>query len=69
MPKVTRSISFPQEILKRIDEIAKNEWYTDRSAAVTRIFQEWEQFRLEQATATKRDHRIPFNQDQLSEAA
>jgi metal-responsive CopG/Arc/MetJ family transcriptional regulator len=41
MAQVTRSISLPEEIMEALDQVAKK-WFTDRSKAIVRIFQEWE---------------------------
>ena len=46
----TRSISFPPEILKEIDGYAEK-WFTSRSEAIVRIFQEW-----------KRPTKVPIGQ-------
>lgn len=40
MALITRSISFPEDILKELDDIAVG-WHTNRSHAIIRIIQEW----------------------------
>lgn len=47
MIKINTGISLPEPIMKVIDR-AKEGWFCDRSAAITRIVQEWEQLRANQ---------------------
>ena len=42
--KVSAGVSFPVEILRRIDNFAAQN-FIDRSAAITRIFLEWEELK------------------------
>jgi metal-responsive CopG/Arc/MetJ family transcriptional regulator len=47
---ITRSISMPEEIFGEIDNVAEG-WYTNRSQAFIRIYQEWKQLKRQQAPA------------------
>lgn len=41
-------VSMPEEVVQRLDQVAKD-WYLDRSAAITRVFLEWEEIQLAEA--------------------
>ncbi|MCL4295724.1 MAG: hypothetical protein KJ077_08355 [Anaerolineae bacterium] len=51
MVRISTGISLPEPIMRLIDR-TKESWFCDRSAAITRIVQEWEQLRANQLPLT-----------------
>lgn len=47
MAKVQTGISLPEEIINEIDRVAAG-WFSNRSDAIVRIYQEWKQLRQNQ---------------------
>ena len=64
----TFGISIPDEIKEELDQLTES-WYTDRSKAIIRIYQEWKELRRPHLSIVPNEMEDRFPPTEFEEAA